>query len=67
VGKLVYSIAERKGVVTFTYGRYVESFDIRGLGMYEVYERIRFAALTAGLPLSQDSLEQLLREVKRLV
>lgn len=61
-----YSIASHNGTVTFRYGRYVESFDIRDLGFLQTYERIKFAAITAGLPLTEQTLEDLFREVKGL-
>lgn len=61
-----YSITERDKVVTFRYRGYVESFDISNLGMYETYERVKYAALTAGLRLDHSTLEKLLREVRRL-
>jgi hypothetical protein len=64
--KLVYTITNHQGVVTFKYGRYVESFDIRDLGFLQTYERIKFAAITAGLPLTEETLEDLFREVKGL-
>jgi hypothetical protein len=67
VAALKFSIEERDKVVTFRYNRYVESFDISLLGMYETYERVKYAALTAGLPLNETTLEQLLREVRGLV
>lgn len=57
----------RDGVVTFKYGRYVESFDVEMLGAYETYERIRYAAITAGLSLNDETMAELLREAKGLL
>jgi len=54
-------------VVTFKYGRYVESFDVEMLGAYETYERIRYAAITAGLSLNDETMAELLREAKGLL
>jgi hypothetical protein len=67
MGKVNYHITERNKVVTFRYGRYIESFDIQDLGVYETYERVKYAAITAGLKLSEDTLEKLLREVRGLL
>jgi hypothetical protein len=61
-----YSITSHNGTVTFRYGKYVESFDIRDLGFLQTYERIKFAAITAGLPLNEDTLQDLFREIKGL-
>jgi hypothetical protein len=66
MGKVNYTLRARNGVVTFKTGRYVESFDIRDLSIYESWERIRFAALTAGITLNEDTVTKLLREVKGL-
>lgn len=46
--------------------RYVEHFDVRDKGLVETYEAIRWSAVTAGLPLGEDMLEDLMREVRGL-
>lgn len=59
-----FKLDNKNGTVTFKYGSFVESFDIEFLGPYDTFERIRYAAITAGISLSDETLEQLLREVK---
>jgi hypothetical protein len=56
----------RDGTVTFRSGRYVEHIDVRMLGMLETYEAIRYAAVTAGVSLTDDLLAELLREARNL-
>jgi hypothetical protein len=46
--------------------KYVEHFDVESKGLLETFESVRFAALTAGLHLSDRSLEDLLREARGL-
>lgn len=57
----------KNGVVTFKFEGYIESFDVQVLGVYETYERIRWAAITAGITLTEVSMEQLLLEARGLL
>jgi len=67
VSKKSFTLRRNKdGTVTFRCGRYVESFDARDKGLLETYEYIRVAAVTAGLSLSEESLADLMREVRGL-
>jgi hypothetical protein len=54
------------GTVTFRCERYVEHFSVKDKTYVETYEAIRWGCLTAGLELQQDTLEELLREVRNL-
>lgn len=59
------------GTVTFKTrkpnGRwYYEHIDVQHKGMLETYDAIRYAAVTAGLSLSEPLLEDLLREARGL-
>lgn len=56
-----------KGIVTFQYGKYIESFDVEVVGIYETYERIKWAAITAGLTLTEETMEQLTQEARGLL
>lgn len=56
----------RDGTVTFKYGRYVESFDVEGKGLYETYEAIKWIAVTAGISLSESDLQDLYQEARGL-
>ena len=57
----------KDGTATFRYGRYVESFDVEGKGLYETYEAIKWIAITAGIELSDGVLEEFFREARGLV
>ena len=57
----------RSGVVVFRYGSYIESFDVEVIGPLQTYERNKWAAITAGLQLNQDTLDDLMREAKGLI
>jgi len=67
MAKQVFTLRRnRDGTVTFKTGRYRESFDARDKGLYETYEYIKMLAVTAGMSLSQELLEDLLREARGL-
>jgi hypothetical protein len=54
------------GTVTFKFGRYIEHIDMRHLGLFESYEALKYAAITAGLSLSEEPLEELFRIARGL-
>jgi hypothetical protein len=54
----------RDGTATFKYGGYVESFEINGKERDEVYEHIRWIAITAGIPLSKEVLLDMYKETR---
>ena len=56
----------KDNTVTVRFGDYVEHFDISTKGMYETYEYIKYAMISAGLSPDGETLEELLREVKQL-
>ena len=56
----------KDGTVTFRSGRYVEHFDPRDKGLLQTYDCIKFAAVTAGISLTQETLEDLMREARGL-
>lgn len=56
----------RDGTITFRFGRYVEHIGIEGKGFLQIYESIKYAAITAGLSLTDSHVEELLREVQGL-
>lgn len=45
---------------------YVEHIDTRDLGMFQTYERLKYAAITAGMSLSEQTLHDLFRIAKGL-
>ena len=56
----------RDGTATFRYGRYVEHIDPRHLGLMQTYEAIKYAAITAGLPLTEETLLDLMQTARGL-
>jgi hypothetical protein len=59
------------GTATFRVRRenrsdYIEHFDPRIQGPVQTWEQLKWAAVTAGFGLSDDMLEQLMREVRGL-
>jgi hypothetical protein len=58
--------ANADGTATFRFGNYVEHFDAANLGLLETYERCRYAAVAAGLSLTPERLEELMRAAKGL-
>ena len=59
-----YTLTRKGSVVTFKCGKYIESFDVEMLGWYETYERVKYAAITAGVSLNEDTIEKLMKEVR---
>lgn len=65
--KKTFTIRRNKDeTITFRYGGYVEHLGIEGKGMLQIYEGIKYAAITAGLSLTEETLEELLRESQGL-
>jgi hypothetical protein len=65
--KKTFTIRRNKdGTVTFRTKTFVEHFDGRDKGMLETYEYIKTLAVTAGISLNQETLEELLRDVRGL-
>lgn len=56
----------KDGTVTFKFGRYIEHFIVSDKTYVETYEYIKWTAITAGLQLNQETLEDLLRRVRNL-
>jgi hypothetical protein len=54
------------GTATFKYGKYRESFEVVNKGYVETYEAIKYAAITAGIVLSEEILDEFLHEAKQL-
>lgn len=54
------------GTVTFRSGRYVEHIDVSTKGLMETYDALKYAAICAEVPVSDDILEDLMREAKGL-
>jgi hypothetical protein len=52
------------GTVEFRAGSYRETIDAANLGDWETYEWIKWAAITAGISLTEEYLEELFREAR---
>lgn len=55
------------GTATFRYEGYVQHVDVANLGLLETYEHVKFAAICAGLQLSEETLDELFRAARGLV
>ncbi len=61
-----YSLRRSGHVVTFKAGRYIEAFDVSVLGIFDTAERIKWAAITCGIRLNEQTLHDLLLEARGL-
>jgi hypothetical protein len=65
MAKVNYSLSVRGSAVTFKVeGKQPESFSAEFLEMDEVYDRIRWMAVTQGIVLSQKRIIQMVKEAK---
>jgi hypothetical protein len=67
MARRTFTLRRTGSTVVFKSGDYVESFDVEVLGAYQTWERIKWAAFTSGVSLSDVVLEELLLEARGLL
>lgn len=61
--KRIVRVTKAGKTITVRIDRYTESFDTTMMSRSEAYDRIRWAAITAGAPLNEETVIRILREV----
>lgn len=56
----------KDGTARVKIGRYVEVIDARNLSLYETYDAVRWAAITGGMPLNDETAEEMMRVARGL-
>jgi hypothetical protein len=56
----------KDGTARVRIGRYVEIIEVANLSLYETFDAIRWAAITGGLPINDETAEEMMRVARGL-